>query len=455
MKKKLAVLGLSAAMLCGSVQAEAATGFLQDVPVGDWSYGAINELIATGNVTDYKVAIPQDRIMSRMEMAMVVDDAMQNIKAFTPDEQNTIQKLDAEYYYDIKKVQLLSKLDSADLSKISDGGNSTLTDEEKAGLKKAAAFADRFSIDGYARLRNDHYLSDSGRTTRANMIHIQVNTAYKVNKDWQVHTDLGYRNSFSALDETKVISPSENQTGMTMDTYVTGKMADNALGIKVGKWDEWDIYSWGMDMDCDFTGVQLEYGKKDFKTWLTTGKMELWDYAMGGDRDHENVTSLRSFYPFDKNNDINFGVSWSSAMASRYQDPSQGRVFYYYAHAHHKFDNNWDLRAGSIASNAKRDNTAIAQTKTKQPGRWVQLQYKGCDLNVPNSYAVTATYRFEPALSWPTVTDWCGLNQRFFRLGVAWVPAKNIMLDTFYTWAREIDTGAKDDLFRFQAQFFF
>ena len=96
-------------MLCGSVQAEAATGFLQDVPVGDWSYDAINKLIATGNVTDYKVAIPQDRIMSRMEMAMVVDDAMQNIKAFTPDEQNTIQKLDTEYYYDIKKVQLLQQ----------------------------------------------------------------------------------------------------------------------------------------------------------------------------------------------------------------------------------------------------------------------------------------------------------------------------------------------------------
>ena len=30
-------------------------------------------------------------------------------------------------------------------------------------------------------------------------------------------------------------------------------------------------------------------------------------------------TSLRFFYPFDKKNDVNFGMSWSSPMQSRYQ----------------------------------------------------------------------------------------------------------------------------------------
>ena len=147
-------------------------------------------------------------------------------------------------------------------------------------------------------------------------------------------------------------------------------------------------------------------------------------------------------------------------MASRYQDPNQGRVFYYYTHAHHKFDNNWDLRVGIINSDAKRDDTTLAKaatsaTKTKQPGRWIQLKYKGSDLQNPGTYGITATYRYEPALTWPTVTDWCGLNERFVRLGVSYVPAKNILLDTFYTRGREIDTGAKDDMFRFQAQFFF
>ena len=457
MKKELAVLGCFTVMFCSGIQGvEAAPGFFQDVPLSDWSYGAINELIATGHVSDYSEPIPQDRVMSRMEVAMVVDEAMQNIKEFTPAEQETIKKLNKEYYYDVKKIQLLSKLDSIDLEQdVNKETGVTFTEEEKAGLKKAAAFADKFSIDGYARFRNDHYLKNTGRTTRANMVHVQVNTTYKVNDNWQIHTDLGYRNSFSGFDETKSASPSENQTGTTMDTYITGRMVDNALGIKVGKWNEWNVYGWGMDIDCDFSGVQLDYGKKDFKTYLTMGKMDLWDNAMGGDREYERVTSLRSFYSFDEKNDINFGVSWSTAMASRYQNPDQGRVFYYYTHAHHKFDNNWDLRVGIINSNAERDNTAVAYTKTKAPGRWLQLQYKGANLQDPGSYGVTATYRYEPALSWPTVTDWCGLNERFVRVGVSWVPAKNILLDTFYTWAREIDTGSKDDMFRFQAQFFF
>ena len=114
------------------------------------------------------------------------------------------------------------------------------------------------------------------------------------------------------------------------------------------------------------------------------------------------------------------------------------------------------MRIGAINSNAKRDpDNPDAGKKTKKPGRWVQLQYKNADLQKPGSYAITADYRYEPALNWVTVTDWCGLNQRFIRLGVAYVPAKNILLDAFYTWAREIDTGARDDLYRFQAQFFF
>ena len=435
---------------------------MSEVPASDWSYGAVNELISAGMVPDYAVTIPQGRVMSRMEMAMIVDAAMQNKSAMNATQQAELNKLNEAYFYDIKKVRMLSKLDNMNLEQTENSADAaTFTPEEKAGLKKAAALADKLSINGYARIRNDHFLkSDAGsglttRTTRANMIHVAVNSTYKVNENWQAHTDLGYRNSFSGFDERKSLAPGENQTGLTVDTYVTGTMPKLGLDAKIGKWNEWNIYGWGMDIDCDFSGVQMTYGKKAFKTFFTGGQMDLWDDAMGGTRTKEKVTSLRFFYPFDKKNDINFGTSWSSAMASRYQDPDQGRVFYYYTHAHHKFDQNWDLRAGIINSNADRNNTAAAGTKTKHPGRWVQLQYKGSNLSVPKSYGITLDYRYEPALSWPTVTDWCGLNEKFLRLGFSYVPAKNILLDTFYTWARDIDTNKRDDLYRFQAQLFF
>ena len=459
-KNTLGAAALSAAIVMGSgVSGEAATaGFMSEVPVSDWSYSAVNGLISAGMVPDYAVTIPQGRVMSRMEMAMIVDAAMQNQSAMKATQQAELKKLNEAYYYDIKKVRMLSKLDSMDLKQTENSADSaTFTPEEKAGLKKAAALADKLSIDGYARIRNDHFLkaqagSDTtSKSTRANMVQVSVNSTYKVSDTWQAHVDLGYRNSFSGFDERKSLSPNEDQTGVTMDTYVTGQMPKLGLDAKIGKWNEWNIYGWGMDIDCDFSGAQFTYGKKDFKTFLTMGQMDLWDAS----RNEEKVTSLRFFYPFDKKNDINFGTSWSSAMASRYQDPDQGRVFYYYAHAHHKFDKNWDLRVGLINSNAERNNTAVAGTKTKQPGRWIQVQYKGANLSVPKSYGITLDYRYEPALSWPTVTDWCGLNEKFLRLGFSYVPTKNVLLDTFYTWAREIDTDARDDMYRFQAQFFF
>ena len=453
----------AAVMSCGA-SAEAAGGFLTEVPAGDWSYSAVNELIAAKAVPDYAVTIPEGRVLSRLEMAMIVDSAMKNQANMTDVQQEKLNRLNSEYYYDIKKLTLLNRLDNLDNAQMdklnSNQGGETFTAEEKAGLKKAAALADKLSISGYARIRNDHYLKDKNggteRSTRANMIHIAVNSTYKVNDNWAAHADIGYRNSFSGFDETKSLTPNENQTGLTVDGYVTGKFPKLGLEAKVGKWNEWNIYGWGMDIDCDFSGIQLVQGKKKFKTFFTAGQMDLWDDAMGGTRKDEKVTSLRFFYPFDAKNDINFGVSYSSAMASRYQDPDQGRVFYYYTHAHHKFDNNWAVRAGIINSNAKRDpNNTVAGTKTKKPGHWLQVNYKGTQLDKPNSYGVTLPYRYEPALSWPTVTDWCGLNEKFIRLGFSYVPYKNILLDTFYTWGREIDTGARSDLYRFQAQLFF
>ena len=476
---KIGMAAMSAAVISCGASAEAAGGFLTEVPAGDWSYSAVNELIAAKAVPDYAVTIPQGRVLSRLEMAMIVDSAMKNQANMTDVQQEMLNRLNSEYYYDIKKLTLLNRLDNLDnaqMDKLNDSqGGETLTAEEKAGLKKAAALADKLSIHGYARIRNDHYLKNkkdgngTTRTTRANMIHVQVDTAYKVNDNWTAHADIGYRNSFSGFDDTRKFdnngsSASEKETGLTMDGYVTGKFPKLGLEAKIGKWNEWNIYGWGMDIDCDFSGVQLTYGKKKFKTFFTAGQMDLWDDGMGytstngkvyGDRTQEKVTSLRFFYPFDDKNDINFGVSYSSAMASRYQDPDQGRVFYYYAHAHHKFDNNWGIRAGLINSNAKRNDSPEAGSKTKSPGRWLQVDYKGAKLDKPNSYGVTLTYRYEPALTWPTVTDWCGLNERFVRLGVSYVPYTNILLDTFYTWAREIDTGARNDLYRFQAQFFF
>lgn len=196
MKRKVLTILLSGALMCGVVPSSASSNFFADVPADDWSYSAVNELIATGKVGGYSEPIPEGRIMSRLEMAMIVDEAQRNLSAFNSEEQSMIERLGKEYFYDVKKVQLLNKLDAADAGALE--RNDDFTPEEKSKLKD---LADRFRFDGYVRFRNDHYIKHDKstnvktRTTRANMVHLQVATHYKINDDREATLDMGYRNS--------------------------------------------------------------------------------------------------------------------------------------------------------------------------------------------------------------------------------------------------------------------
>ena len=89
-------------------------------------------------------------------------------------EREVIMRLGKEYFYDVKKLQLLNKINAADEQSLENVGED-FTPEEKSNLKD---LADRFSFDGYVRIRNDHYIKDDKagtktRTTRANMVHLQ------------------------------------------------------------------------------------------------------------------------------------------------------------------------------------------------------------------------------------------------------------------------------------------
>ena len=101
MKKKMLAALVSATILCGSVQVSASSNFFADVPTDDWSYGAVNELIDTGKIEGYTEKIPDGRIMSRIEMAMIIVEAQENISAFSKKDQKIINQLAKEYLEDV------------------------------------------------------------------------------------------------------------------------------------------------------------------------------------------------------------------------------------------------------------------------------------------------------------------------------------------------------------------
>lgn len=184
MKKKLFTAVLAGALFCGTLPVSASSNFFADVPADDWSYTAINELIQTGKVSGYSEPIPSGRIMSRLEMAMIIEEAQRNPSAFNEEERALLERLGKEYFYDVKKIQLLNKLDSADEQSLERSDD--FTPEEKNKIKN---LVDRFSFNGYVRFRNDHFIkhdkrtNEKSRTTRANMVHLQVATHYKINDD--------------------------------------------------------------------------------------------------------------------------------------------------------------------------------------------------------------------------------------------------------------------------------
>ena len=74
--KTILAMGVAAMVFGGATTTEAASNFLAEVPANDWSYETANSLISAGVVPDYDMTIPQGRVLSRLEMAMIVQQAV-------------------------------------------------------------------------------------------------------------------------------------------------------------------------------------------------------------------------------------------------------------------------------------------------------------------------------------------------------------------------------------------
>jgi len=494
-KKKLAAALLTGALAFGSLQVEAATNFFAEVPSDDWSYSAVNELIGTGNVPGYTQPIPSGRIMSRLEMAMIVEEAQKNASSFNADQKAQLDKLAQEYFYDIKKVQLLNRINMADektlenLDKPSTGSGETLfTTEETNKLK---TLANRLSISGYTRIRHDHLIADTWtpnptlgadgqyhypgtgaktRSTDRHHIGVYLQSRYKINDDWTAAANFGFVGSTDEVDDP--IYPSgENHTGMsTPDVWVEGDVGhDKALHVKFGRWNEWTPEGYGYDRDSDIAGIQLSFGKPIFRTNFTAAKVDLWDNYMSSDylqnvRGYQtdewtSFLGVRWDWNPNEKTEVHFGIHGMSAMTSRYQDDKlRKHPIYYYVNAGYRFNDLWKIRGGIINSNAKMidhpwgdDGPQVSKT----PGLWFNVWYRGANPAKPGSYGIYGTYRKEPGSSWVTVTDWWPKNAEGFRIGTDITVAKNMMFNTMVDRIKEIDTKSKQTRYRFQMMMLF
>ena len=500
-RKHLLAAAIATTVAGFSFSAQAApSGFMESVPAGDSSYYTINRLIATGNVDGYTEQIPAGQSISRMEMAMIIDSAMQNYDSFSSSDQEQLDELNREYLYDIKRVRLLNRLDSLDnrtLSAIEHGAvqptpqaprrnpnEVPFTKEDKSRLDKVADALEKINFAAYGELRNDHYVTKTAagvktRKTRSNYLRVSLYSNYKVNDRWSLHALFSQRVSMKHPELYDLDGYSYFQEA-TEDAEARGTRWEpevwaiahlpNHIDLKFGRWNEWTVEGHGFDVDCDAAGGQVTFGNA-LKTTISAKKINFWDYAAPntatsnylaahGESPNgqwgEDFVGIRWDYPFAERSHWHWGVNRTSAMAACYQDAVQRKhVISYYTHATHYLPGgDWRVDAGIIYSNAKAFPVEyLGFSPHKTPGIWLGCQYKQVDPNKKGTWDVWLTYRQEPALTWSTYTDWWTANERGARIGFDYVLDKNIIFDTWYSHSKNIDTDLKRDFWRFKLDF--
>ena len=507
-KRHLLAMAVATSVVGFGMSAEAAqSGFLTEAPAADCAQ--INQLIATGKIDGYDQQIPSGQSISRLELAMIINDAMQNWNAFTPAEQSSLDSLRKKYLYDIKKLELLNRLDKLDNSSLQaiergniqqkrDPDEIPYTKQEKDRVDKMADILDKVKFSAHTRIRNDHRVrknhltGQKTRSTRANHILVTLVTDLKANDRWSVHTSLDYRQSMNhptlyTTDNdgaTKVFSGGHDEgealgKHFNPDVWVTGNLP-NHIDIKAGRWNEWTVPGHGFDVDCDVTGGEIDFGNK-LRVHLAALKIDFWDYGFSGNNSlitterataatnyltshgegfngagGEDFFGIRFDYPFAEKSHAHVGINWTSAMPACYQDPVQrDRVMSYYAHATHYFGERWRADAGIIYSNAKAIPAQyIGFEASKDPGIWLGITYGTLDIQKRGTYDAWLTYRQEPGLTWSTYTDWWSANERGFRVGFDYMLDKNFMFTTWASMCKDIDSKDENNLWRFQVDYF-
>ena len=106
MRKLLGAMTV-AAILSGSGTCMAAAGF-QDVPSDHWACDALNKLQTAGIIKGYDdAAFRGNEKISRYEMAVLVEDAIDNRNKADHEQKELIEKLQTEYHQELEQIELI------------------------------------------------------------------------------------------------------------------------------------------------------------------------------------------------------------------------------------------------------------------------------------------------------------------------------------------------------------
>lgn len=177
-------------------------------------------------------------------MAEIIDAAEKNISAFDTSQRETILKIDAEYFYYVKKIKLLNRIEASEDKIIA---APLFTPEEAEKVKKSA---DRLEISGMMQFRNDHTIENKlnangggtdlatgkyigrdpkRRYTSSSYLQADITAKYKINEKWKGVTGIEWRSNTNAVDDF-IVRNSETDSSIVPYAWMEGKIGGGCGG---------------------------------------------------------------------------------------------------------------------------------------------------------------------------------------------------------------------------------
>ena len=422
--KKTLVAAITSAIVIGAVSTTfAAANPFSDVPSDHWSFGAVAKLAQEGVIEGYgDNTFRGDAHITRYEMAQMVAKAM--AKDLSGVDKATVDKLAAEYANELNNLGVRV----ANLEKKSD--NVVFPGEVRF----------RFNQD---ELKNHDGSKDK---THDEQGLFRLNVKAQVNDSWTANARLN-----STIEN---FGDGGSGTTTVNRIFVQGPLfgAQATLG-KIPMFSEQ-----GYIFDDQLTGAQFQWNGDKLTTTLTAGRTSAGLVDTMYLKDDKRSADYQAL-------DLKYALSPQTNMDLTYNHFSASDNFVQ-QNGQLKSDNDiWTIAFDTQLSKDFKLNGIYAKSSLdvkNDDGYSVELNYKGADKKVVNSYGVWVAYREVPYATTSTDPTWYAsqAGSKGYEVGAQYTFATNILGTLAYFDGKKVDeddNGYKNDhkFLCAQVQFYF
>ena len=417
--KKRTLLALAVAM---SVTAVAAANPFSDVPAKHWAYDSVMKLEKAGIVEGFgDGTFRGDRTMTRYEMAQIIARAMARVDKADAALKAELDKLSVEFAQELKNL----------------GVRVTALENQTQNVK----------FSGDMRLRYLHGEEGVLAPQNNQQARLRLQAEGKVNDNWTV---VG---RFVAIDDLR--ANDEGSSAVKMDRlFVRGQMG--SFGVRAGRIDVTSAY--GIVYDDFMDALELSYVRNNWYAVARYGNLETVDdnqvanKMLGGE-----FANAKSYDAYQVEVGAPIGSRFNVKAAYWHFDTKEGKnIGIWEAGADATFAQDWKVTASVADQSSGQDFYGVNGKKADKIAWFAQVDYKGADRDVVNSWGIFGGYRDFARSIAPIETTFNTVGKGWY-VGGSFVPAKNVIVRAWYENMKNESYGITDnkDYVRAQAEFFF